>query len=63
MWGGRSCGGVDVTSLEVGYQLAIGGDLGGPKAGRFLWIMKRNVPRLGTEIGQAQKKMGYEGSS
>ena len=41
--------------------MAIGGDLGGPKAGRFLWIMKRNVPRLGTEIGQAQKKMVYEG--
>ena len=33
---GRSCSGVDVTGLEVEYQLAIGGDLGGPKVGRFL---------------------------
>ena len=38
--------------------MAIGGDLGGPKVGRFLWIVKRNVPRLGSEIGQAQSKMG-----
>ena len=26
--------------------------------GVSLWIMKRNVPRLGSEIGQAQSKMG-----
>ena len=31
--------------------------------GVSLWIMKRNVPRLGSEIGQAQSKMGKEGSS
>ena len=44
-------------------SMAIGGDLGGPKVGRFLWIMKSNVPRLGSEIGQAQSKMGRKGSS
>ena len=42
--------------------MAIGGDLGGPKVGRFLWIVKRNVPSLVSEIGQAQSKMGKEGS-
>ena len=40
--------------------MAIGGDLGGPKVGRFLWIMKSNVPRLGSDIDQAQSKMGKE---
>ena len=43
--------------------MAIGGDLGGPKAWQFLWIVKRNVSRLESEIGQAQSKMGQEGSS
>ena len=43
--------------------MAMEGDLGGPKVGRFLWIVKRNVLRLGSEIGQAQSKMGKEGSS
>ena len=28
--GGRSCGGGDIRGSEVGYWLAIGGDLGGP---------------------------------
>ena len=43
--------------------MAIEGDLGGPKVGRFLWIMKRNLPRLGSKIAQTQSKMGKEGSS
>ena len=29
--------------------------LGGPKVGRVLWIMKRNVPRLGSEIGGTEQ--------
>ena len=57
-WGKRSCGRGEVRGPEVRDWLALGGDRGGPKVGRFLWIMKRNVLRLGSEIVQEQSKMG-----
>ena len=55
---GRSCGWILVRGPEVGDCLALEDTWKGPGYGVSCW-MKRDVPRFGSEIGQAQSKMGY----
>ena len=56
-WDGRSCGWVLVRGPEVGDCLALEDTWKGSGYGVSCW-MRRDVPRFGSEIGQAQSKMG-----
>ena len=58
----RDTGWVLVRGLDVGDCLALEDTWKGSGYGVSCW-MKRDVPRFGSEIGQAQSKMGKEGSS
>ena len=54
----RDTGWVLVRGLEVGDRLALEDTWKGSGYGVSCW-MKRDVPRFGSEIGQAQSKIGY----